>query len=150
MNDVRIACLGEAMVELCQTGADEHLLQLGYGGDCFNTAVALGSLGASVAFASLLGPDRFSQGLRQRCKELGVDTDLLFQSATGRPGLYCIQTGPDGERQFEYWRHDSIARQLLTDGTRVQQLRPWAAAANWPWPATCALPPRGRASASPR
>lgn len=118
----RVAVLGEAMVELRQQDSAGDLYQLDYAGDAFNTAVGLSRLGIHAEFISLVGTDRFSQGIRARLVSEGMGTQGLLEHRRGRPGLYLIQTDGHGERQFHYWRSDSIARELLVDHSRFRQV----------------------------
>ncbi|TMV84710.1 sugar kinase, partial [Thioclava sp. BHET1] len=60
---LRIACVGEVMIELSFTGADLGQPHLGTAGDTFNAAVylqrAIGARGA-VSYVTALGTDPFS------------------------------------------------------------------------------------------
>lgn len=112
----RVAIIGECMVEL-QKSADQ--LKQSFGGDTLNTAVYLSRLtqqhGISTAYATGLGKDPFSQHMLASWQQEGINTDLVNISDTKLPGMYAIETAPDGERSFYYWRNDSAAKYWLRD-----------------------------------
>ena len=108
---VRIACLGECMVELRER--PDGLLSRGYGGDTLNTAVYLARLGASVDYVSALGDDPMSDEMLNAWQAEGIGTGLVQRVAGHLPGLYIIQTSPAGERRFTYWRDSAAARHLF-------------------------------------
>lgn len=114
----RIMVVGEGMLEL---SGDESGWQLGYGGDTLNTAIHLARFGHEVAFATALGAEPFSDELRQRWRDEGLDISLVLADPNRLPGLYAIRTDADGERSFTYWRDESAARQMfvLPDSQRL-------------------------------
>ncbi|WP_116365837.1 sugar kinase [Parahaliea mediterranea] len=121
----RVAAIGECMLELSGEpgqGASRNLC-LGYGGDTLNTAVYLARLGIAADFVTALGDDSHSQWLISRWRAEGVGTDQVFRLPGRVPGLYMIDTDPDGERHFSYWRSAAPARELFDDAGRVDALR---------------------------
>lgn len=110
----RIACIGEAMIELSMDGDQAHLA---VAGDTLNTAIYLKRSwpDATVDYVTCLGQDMLSK----RIVEFIVANDLghanIQRIAHKSPGLYAIYTAPDGERSFTYWRGDSAARQMFPD-----------------------------------
>jgi 2-dehydro-3-deoxygluconokinase len=120
---LKIACLGECMVELAPEGAG--LFRLGIGGDSFNTAVYMKRLAeageARVHYVTALGEDPQSARMIAAFRDEELETDLVFQLEGAGPGLYLIETDAQGERRFHYWRGQSAARQLM-DGARAEAL----------------------------
>lgn len=116
----RIVIIGEGMLELSGDGPG---WSLGYGGDTLNTAIHLVRLGHEVSFATALGADPFSDSLRHRWQEEGLDISLVLTDPDRLPGLYAIRTGPGGERSFTYWRGESAARRMfaLPDSHRIAE-----------------------------
>jgi 2-dehydro-3-deoxygluconokinase len=43
----------------------------------------------------------------------GIDTSCVQRLPDRLPGIYMIETDPNGERRFHYWRKDSAARHWL-------------------------------------
>jgi 2-dehydro-3-deoxygluconokinase len=109
---MKIACIGECMIELTQ--ASKGHLARGYGGDTLNTAVYLARLGSNVDYISALGDDPWSDEMIAGWRAEGVGTDHVVRVPGKLPGLYMIETGATGERRFFYWRENSAARLLFS------------------------------------
>ena len=107
----RVISIGECMVELAR-GADGRF-GLAYGGDTFNTAVYLARAGVPVAYATLLGDDPYSGGIRDLARAEGIGTELMGTLPGRNAGLYLIETSASGERTFYYWRDRAPARELF-------------------------------------
>ncbi len=113
----RIACIGEAMIELSFRTPDATAADIGVAGDVLNTAYYLRRclLGdtTAVAFVSALGTDAFSGRIRDFVARHGIDTDDIALRDGMTPGLYAITTDDAGERRFQYWRSTSAARHMF-------------------------------------
>ena len=116
---VRIACLGEAMVELSGLDTEAGTLAFGVAGDTLNTAIylkrALGQ-GARVAYLTALGDDAFSDRMVAAMQEEGLDTSAVARLPGRLPGIYAINVDERGERTFSYWRSEAAARSMLSPG----------------------------------
>ncbi len=112
MSDV--VSIGECMVELARDGSGRY--GLAFGGDTLNTAVYLARAGVSVAYATRLGDDPYSDGILDLAAREGVATHLIARTAGRMPGLYLIETTAEGERSFWYWRERAPARELFESG----------------------------------
>lgn len=113
---MRVACVGEAMVEL---NIDATGKQIGFAGDTFNTAVYLArGLGATgdVDFVTVLGRDVISARMEAYFQSEGVGTERIRHHPERQPGVYAIALDEAGERSFTYWRDQSAARTLFEDG----------------------------------
>jgi 2-dehydro-3-deoxygluconokinase len=117
----RVVCVGEVMVEMAR--GNDGRFGLACGGDTFNTAVYLARSGISVAYATALGDDPYSDGILALAAAEGVATDLFVRVPGRMPGLYTIETDRQGERRFHYWRDTSPARDLfeLAEWTRLAE-----------------------------
>jgi 2-dehydro-3-deoxygluconokinase len=107
-----VISIGECMVEMAR--GDDGRFGLGYGGDTFNTAIYLARAGISVAYATLLGDDPYSQGILELARKEDVATDLIGVVPGRNAGLYMIETAKSGERTFHYWRERAPARELFS------------------------------------
>ncbi len=107
----RVACFGECMLEL-RTRPD-GLLSRGFGGDTLNTALYLARLGAAVDYVTALGDDDFSTEMLRAWEDEGIGTGPVRRIPGSLPGLYVIETDPDGERRFLYWRDAAPVRRLF-------------------------------------
>lgn len=114
-NAIKIACVGEVMIEITIDGhAKTHL---GVAGDTYNTAVYLRKIrppdAYSVTYITALGTDSFSERILAEMRRHGLRTDYIDFRENLLPGLYAIETDADGERSFSYWRNASAARTLF-------------------------------------
>ena len=111
----RLASIGECMIELRHR--DAALLELGFAGDSFNTALYLARLNAAdrlaVDYVTALGDDPYSEAMLRAWRAEGIGTDMVARLPGKLPGLYVIRTGADGERRFFYYRSAAAARELF-------------------------------------
>lgn len=112
---MKIACLGEAMIEL---NPDRAGNQIGFAGDTLNTAIYLarGWPEAQVEFVTVLGRDAMSARMEAFIRAEGVGTSAITHHPERLPGIYAIATDAAGERSFSYWRNQSAARTLFEGG----------------------------------
>ncbi len=108
---MRIACVGECMVELSHRG--DGLVGLSYGGDTLNTAVYMSRLGLDVDYVTALGDDPYSDEMIAQWRSEGLGTGFVIRAKDRMPGLYAIRTDAKGERSFYYWRDHAPARDLF-------------------------------------
>jgi 2-dehydro-3-deoxygluconokinase len=108
---IRIACIGECMIELAEVGSG--LLQRSWGGDTLNTAVYLARLGVAVDYVTALGDDPLSDEMVAAWQAEGVGTARVVRVPGRLPGLYLISTDAAGQRRFHYWRDSAPARLLF-------------------------------------
>ncbi|KQS84887.1 2-dehydro-3-deoxygluconokinase [Methylobacterium sp. UNC300MFChir4.1] len=110
---MRVACIGECMVELSER-PDGNLVR-GFGGDTLNTALYLARLGVAVDYVTALGDDIWSDEMAAAWGREGIGLDRVRRLQGRMPGLYIIRTDADGERSFHYWRDRAAARDLFTE-----------------------------------
>ena len=124
---LKIACIGEAMIELSFGEAGFSHPKIGFAGDVLNTAIYL-KRGAGqqvdVSFVSALGNDRFSNEMLKFIRRESIRTDAILSDPARLPGLYAITNEPNGERGFQYWRDQSAARHMFNgpDGLDFSRL----------------------------
>ncbi|MGH1480412.1 MAG: sugar kinase [Geminicoccales bacterium] len=115
---LRVACLGECMIELAHQSPSD--LKLAYGGDTLNTAIYLNRLTAgldvTVDYVTALGDDAYSEAMLALWQDEGLGINLVTKIPGRLPGLYSIRTDEQGERHFTYWRGQSAAKDFLRDG----------------------------------
>lgn len=120
---LKIICAGECMVELRhaqktrQNEAEQTTASYvtSFAGDVTNFAVYLKRLLplSAVQFLSATGNDAISDQMLASLSDEGIDQTLVAKSPNKTVGLYMINTDPNGERTFSYWRSDSAAKQML-------------------------------------
>ena len=121
---MKIACVGEAMIELSMSRGNSSAA-VGYAGDTLNTAVylqrALEAAGEhgnhAVSYVTALGTDNFSEQMISLIENENIKTDLIQKCEDRLPGLHAINTDDNGERTFTYWRDQSAARTLFSADT---------------------------------
>ena len=111
----RVACIGEAMIELCLDG---DAARVAVAGDTLNTAIYLkrSAPEIEVDYITRLGRDGFSDRIADFIAAEGIGTGRIARAPEGKPGLYAITTDAAGERSFTYWRDNSAARRMFADG----------------------------------
>jgi 2-dehydro-3-deoxygluconokinase len=143
--DGKVAVIGECMLELRQLddiptavadggqpgSANPGPLSLGYGGDTLNTAVYLARLGAVTDYVTALGDDSLSGWMIDQWQAEGVGCELVQRFENSVPGMYLIQTDPQGERSFLYWRDSAPARRLFDDEKGAARLFETLAGYQW-------------------
>jgi 2-dehydro-3-deoxygluconokinase len=113
-----VYAIGECMIELQKRTQDQGAtMDYRFGGDTLNTAVYMARLldpgVARVAYVTGLGVDGMSAEMAAAWEREGIDTASVLRLEDRLPGIYMIETDPDGERRFHYWRRDSAARHWL-------------------------------------
>lgn len=116
----RICLIGEVMIELSSIDCATNTAQVGVAGDTYNTAVHLARLlrdsDWTVEYVTLLGQDGLSEQIITQMQAEGVSARLVGRHPDRLPGIYAIELDEKGERSFRYWRAQSAARQLFSDG----------------------------------
>ena len=112
---MRVACVGEAMIELSMQG---ETAQVGVAGDTLNTAIYLKRAAPQIQvdYITRLGDDPFSHRIRDFIADQDIGTGQIEMAPGQSPGLYAITTTEAGERSFTYWRSAAAARGLFQSG----------------------------------
>lgn len=116
MKQLKIACIGEAMIELSpdETGRQAGI---GYAGDALNTAIYLKRNLPSehqVYFNTCLGRDKFSSAMIEYVEAEDIDCSFVAKHEKRLPGIYAISKDETGDRVFSYWRENSAARTMFS------------------------------------
>jgi 2-dehydro-3-deoxygluconokinase len=111
-----VYAIGECMIEL-QRSPGAAGMDYRFGGDTLNAAVYMARLldpaKVRVAYVTGLGADGMSAEMLASWEREGIDTRCVQRLPDRLPGIYMIETDPNGERRFHYWRKDSAARHWL-------------------------------------
>lgn len=105
--EARILCCGEALIDMAPIPGGYRPLP---GGSVFNTAIALGRLGAPVAFFSGLSTDLFGARLAAALAASHVDASLAVTSA--RPTTLAFVELTDGQARYTFYDENSAGRML--------------------------------------
>ncbi|MEA5161482.1 carbohydrate kinase [Cereibacter johrii] len=109
-----ILCCGEALIDMLprETAAGEAAFAPYAGGAVFNTAIALGRLGAPVGFFSGLSTDLFGVQLAETLAASGVETDLCARS--DRPTTLAFVRLTNGQASYAFYDENTAGRLLAT------------------------------------
>lgn len=107
-----ILCCGEALIDMLprETTRGESAFAPYSGGAVFNTAIALGRLGAPVEFFTGLSGDLFGDMLRQTLAESGVGT--RYSPLSGRPTTLAFVKLTNGQARYVFYDENTAGRML--------------------------------------
>ncbi len=107
-----ILCCGEALIDMLprQTSEGENCFAPHPGGSVFNTAVALGRLGASAQFFSGIAADLFGDMLRAQLDDSGVDSTP--SALCNRPCTLAFVTLNNGHAEYAFYDENTAGRML--------------------------------------
>lgn len=110
-----ILCCGEALIDMLprQTADGETGFAPHAGGSVFNTAIALGRLGAPVQFFSGLSSDLFGAILQRELQASGVDSSPA--AISDRPTTLAFVTLTDGHASYAFYDENTAGRMLGVD-----------------------------------
>jgi fructokinase len=114
-----ILCCGEALIDMlpCLTQGGESAFAPHTGGAAFNTAIALGRLGAQAGLLCGLSSDMFGTLLANRLAASGVST--AFCPRSDRPTTLAFVTLTDGQARYAFYDENSAMRMLHADDLPV-------------------------------
>lgn len=102
-----VVAVGELLIDFTENGISEQgnkLFEANPGGAPCNVLAMLQKLGRSTAFIGKVGDDAFGHMLQRTVRELGIDvSDLTFDQKIPTT-LAFVQTAPDGDRDFSFYR----------------------------------------------
>ncbi len=110
-----ILCCGEALIDMLprETATGEHAFAPYPGGAVFNTAVALGRLGAEAGFFSGISTDLFGRILDAGLAASQVDARLAVRN--DRPTTLAFVTLENGQAQYAFYDENTAGRMLTPD-----------------------------------
>ena len=114
----KIISIGEVLIDLTQTGADEKgnpIFAAYPGGAPANVAVAAARLGAKAGFAGKIGSDGFGDILRDTLEKEGVDTTFLYRTDEQPTTLAIVHVDEMGERSFSFYRNPGADTQITEE-----------------------------------
>ncbi|ETX29887.1 carbohydrate kinase family protein [Roseivivax isoporae] len=107
-----ILCCGESLIDMLprESAAGEPAFAPYAGGAVFNTAIALGRLGAPSGFFGGVSNDLFGQMLASGLEQSRVDTRHCARS--DRPTTLAFVTLTDGHAQYAFYDENTAGRML--------------------------------------
>jgi fructokinase len=105
-----ILCCGEALIDMVPADLDGRMVFLPCpGGSPYNTAIAIGRLGAPVCFLGRLSGDFFGEMLIERLNRNMVGTDLIIRSDQNS-SLALVKLEQGREPQYIFYTEDTADR----------------------------------------
>ena len=110
-----ILCCGEALIDMLprETAAGEPAFAPLAGGAVFNTAIALGRLGAPVGWFGGLSTDLFGDVLARAMTDSNVDHTHANRS--DRPTTLAFVTLTDGHARYAFYDENTAGRMLTAE-----------------------------------
>ncbi len=113
-----VMALGELLIDFTDNGKSAQgntLFEANPGGAPCNVLAMLNRLGHPTAFIGKVGRDIFGLKLKAVLEEAGIDTAGLIVDADARTTLAFVQTLPDGDRDFSFYRNPGADMLLTAD-----------------------------------
>jgi fructokinase len=110
-----ILCCGEALIDMLpRTSTEGEACYAPYaGGAVFNTAIALGRLGAKIGFYSGIAQDMMGEVLTETLVNSKVDTSTVVYS--DRPSTVAFIKLVDGQATYAFYDENTAGRMLSKD-----------------------------------
>lgn len=108
MKNFDVAALGELLIDFTENGVSGQgntLYEANPGGAPCNVLAMLNKLGRKTAFIGKVGQDIFGNRLKATLDEVGIDTSNLVMDEDVRTTLAFVETFPDGDRDFSFYRN---------------------------------------------
>lgn len=124
MKKYDVTALGELLIDFTQNGTSGQgnlLFEANPGGAPCNVLAMLAKLGDTAAFIGKVGKDFFGEQLKTAVAEAGIDASYLRMDEETRTTLALVHTGPDGDREFSFYRNPG-ADMMLTEEEIPEEL----------------------------
>lgn len=115
---IDVVALGELLIDMTNNGLSENnndLFEANPGGAPCNVLAMLKRFGHSVSFIGKVGDDIFGRKLKGTLAEVGIGTDNLLMDKDVRTTLAFVETFPDGDRDFSFYRNPGADMMLRKD-----------------------------------
>ncbi|MDE6603762.1 MAG: carbohydrate kinase [Lachnospiraceae bacterium] len=112
-----VVALGELLIDFTENGTSAQgnpLYEANPGGAPCNVLSMLTRLGRRTAFIGKVGQDIFGKRLKAALEEVGIDASNLVMDGETRTTLAFVETFPDGDRDFSFYRNPGADMMLRT------------------------------------
>ena len=116
-----VAAFGELLIDFTENGKSNQgnpLFEANPGGAPCNVLSMLNKLGHRTAFLGKVGNDIFGRQLRAAVESAGIDVSGLLTDEDVRTTLAFVETKPDGDRDFSFYRNPGADMMLREDEVR--------------------------------
>lgn len=118
MKQYDVVALGELLIDFTKNGTSEqgnNLFEACPGGAPCNVLAMLRKLGKSCAFVGKVGNDMFGKLLKEVITDAGINADALVTDDKIPTTLAFVQTFPNGDRDFSFYRKPGADMMLTAD-----------------------------------
>lgn len=118
MKKFDVVALGELLIDFTDNGKSAQgntVFEANPGGAPCNVLSMLNKCGHSTAFIGKVGKDIFGIKLKSTLEEVGIDTSNLIVDDDARTTLAFVETFPDGDRDFSFFRNPGADMMLTSD-----------------------------------
>lgn len=108
MKKYDVTALGELLIDFTENGVSAQgnpIYEANPGGAPCNVLAMLTKLGRKTSFIGKVGQDIFGNRLKEILAEMGIDTSNLVMDEEVRTTLAFVETFPDGDRDFSFYRN---------------------------------------------
>ena len=125
MKKYDVVALGELLIDFTENGTSSQgnpIYEANPGGAPCNVLSMLTKLGRKTAFIGKVGRDIFGNRLKATLEEVGIDTSNLVMDEEIRTTLAFVETFPDGDRDFSFYRNPGADMMLRSDEVNTELL----------------------------
>lgn len=118
MKKYDVTALGELLIDFTENGVSGQgnpIYEANPGGAPCNVLAMLAKLERKTAFIGKVGQDIFGNRLKEILAETGIDTSNLVMDKDVRTTLAFVETFPDGDRDFSFYRNPGADMMLRED-----------------------------------
>lgn len=126
MKKYDVVALGELLIDFTENGTSAQgntIYEANPGGAPCNVLAMLTKLGRKTAFIGKVGQDIFGNRLKKTLDEVGIDTSNLVMDEDVRTTLAFVETFPDGDRDFSFYRNPGADMMLRADEVQMDLVK---------------------------
>lgn len=126
MKKYDVTALGELLIDFTENGVSGQgnpIYEANPGGAPCNVLAMLAKLERKTAFIGKVGQDIFGNRLKEIVAETGIDVSNLVTDKDVRTTLAFVETFPDGDRDFSFYRNPGADMMLREDEVNEDILR---------------------------
>ncbi|MDE5865592.1 MAG: carbohydrate kinase [Lachnospiraceae bacterium] len=126
MKTFDVVALGELLIDFTENGTSSQgntIYEANPGGAPCNVLAMLKKAGRKTAFIGKVGQDIFGNRLKATLEEVGIDTSNLIMDEDVRTTLAFVETFPDGDRDFSFYRNPGADMMLREEELHEELLK---------------------------
>lgn len=126
MKKYDVTALGELLIDFTENGVSVQgnpIYEANPGGAPCNVLAMLTKLGRKTSFIGKVGQDIFGNRLKEILTETGIDISNLVMDEDIRTTLAFVETFPDGDRDFSFYRNPGADMMLKEEEVREDLLQ---------------------------